>query len=120
MWCIFRWHALVLQSRSTAAPPPPASAHVAKQHPRCWVKVWRVRFAFWAGGGLKGAGGSRFFGLAAAFFAAARAATFSWAAFRICCLVLEVGVFLAENSRDGVELVAITSASVSRVLPSVK
>ena len=72
------------------------------------------------GGGLKGAGGSRFFGLAAAFFAAARAATFSWAAFRICCLVLEVGVFLAENSRDGVELVAITSASVSRVLPSVK
>ena len=67
---------------------------------------------------MKGAGGSRFFGLAAAFFAAARAATFSWAAFRICCLVLEVGVFLAENSRDGVELADITSASVSRVLPS--
>lgn len=46
MWCIFRWHALVLQSRSTAAPPPPASAHVAKQHPRCWVRMRRVRFAF--------------------------------------------------------------------------
>ena len=46
MWCIFRWHALVLQSRSTAAPPPPASAHVSKQHPRCWVRMRRVRFAF--------------------------------------------------------------------------